>query len=112
MMIICAHCGLPLPEEEDFDGSYCDRSCFDAAIDMAIALDAAEPKPAIVKQKGCKLRNRIGELCDDAEKRVSNIDSHNTHKLKITRAYFQSRADVLNDLLAFMAPSEAPCSCC
>lgn len=112
-MKLCEHCGLPLPETDSFDEVYCDRQCFDAAIDTAIAVNAAQPVTlTVVKQKGCKVRQRIYELRDDADRRVNNIDSHDTDKLKITRAYFQSRADVLNDLLMFMTPSDTPCSCC
>lgn len=81
---------------------YCSRNCFDAHISYAIEI------------KSCKIRERICELRDDAEKRVANIEGLGTDKLLPTKNYFQARADVLNDLLSVMNGDETDgksCSC-
>lgn len=78
---------------------YCCRQCFDAHVKQAV-----EPKQ-------CNLKKRIEQLRDDAETRVSNIDANGWGiKLLPTKNYFQSRADVLNDLLVMM-DADTECSC-
>jgi len=98
-MRTCSYCKLPIPD--DVDDVYCTRQCFDSHIDEALKRDAAR----------CKILTRIISLRDDAEKRVHNIESFGPDKLLKTKEYFQSRADVLNDLLMVMDPT-SPCSCC
>jgi hypothetical protein len=114
-MRTCCQCEIPIPVE--VDDVYCSTQCFDEAIDAAIRADiaATAEKPILltkVKQKGCKIRGTICNLRDDAEKRVQNIESFGPDKLLKTKEYFQARADVLNDLLMIMAPSDVACSCC
>lgn len=141
-MRTCAYCELPIPENVDPDDVYCTRQCLDDHIDTAIKADVAvatttdvvSPAPATasclaelskffdereepvlltrVKHKGCSIRRTICDLRDEAEKRVSNIETYGPNKLLKTKEYFQARADVLNDLLMMMTPSSKPCSCC
>jgi len=126
-MRLCIYCELPIPENVDPDDVYCTRQCLDDHIDEAIKADANAPASSLaelskffdnpilltnVKQKGCNIRRTICDLRDDAEGRVRNIESYGRDKLLKTKEYFQARADVLNDLLMVMAPSNKPCSCC
>jgi hypothetical protein len=98
-------CGLPIPLEVDPEDPYCTRECFDAHI--AEALAAAQ---AVEAQPTCNMIAEIKKLCADAEQRVKNIESFGSDKLLKTKEYFQSRADVLNDLLVF-ATLNTNCSC-
>jgi len=116
---IYPNCGLPISTESDQEDPYCTRECFDAHIaDTAREFDRHEarlkalasvviPTPVIK----CSIMSEIKKLRVDAECRVKNIDSFGSDRLLKTKEYFQSRADVLNDLLMFAGNNEI-CSCC
>lgn len=101
-------CGLPVPLEVDPEDPYCTRECFDAHINDALAeVRGTEP----VSKKSCNVYSRIALLRDDATARVKNLESFGSARVGKTKEYFQARADVLDDLLAFCSSPEANCSC-
>ena len=97
----CVMCSKEVYITED-TYPYCSQDCQNIALDEAIKKD----------NERCKIRSMIVRHRDDAEKRVSNIESFGPDKNLKTKEYFQARADVLNDLLMVLETGNKPCSCC
>ena len=95
---LCPYCYSEVEDSENYP--YCSRQCFDRDIDRALKQDASR----------CKFRTMLTSLRDDAEERVKRLEGQS--KLVNVKAYFEARADILNDMLVVLEPENYPCNCC